>query len=215
MSPARKTNRRANGIATRARILEKAAERFAATGYAGTSLRQVAGAARIDLATLKYHFGDKSTLFGEVYRHGQGNLLAILQPLAKGLATVVSGDMLIDELKAHVGRIHQYFVDNEAFIRMGLFRLLERPAEVIPLQERLEAEIIDLVEQTVDHLKARGILRIADTRAFVVLVVTAPPTWFISARARPGWLDADPDEMPQRFTDFFVDLVSHVVVQSD
>ena len=50
---------RANGLATRERIVRAATEMFAEDGYEATSLRQIAMRADIDSATLKYHFGDQ------------------------------------------------------------------------------------------------------------------------------------------------------------
>ncbi|MEQ1566330.1 MAG: TetR family transcriptional regulator [Myxococcota bacterium] len=57
---------RSDGEATRARILEAALPLFAAHGYAGTSVRAVAGAAGVNIATLAYHFEDKEGLYDTV-----------------------------------------------------------------------------------------------------------------------------------------------------
>src|SRR5262245_29863451 len=61
---------RGDGRETRARVLEAAAEVFARDGFEGASLRRIADAAGIDIATLKYHVRDKPALFAEVYRDG-------------------------------------------------------------------------------------------------------------------------------------------------
>ncbi|MEN5073760.1 TetR family transcriptional regulator [Isoptericola cucumis] len=49
--------------ATRARLLEAARRRFAAHGYAGTSVRAVAGDAGVDAALVFRYFGSKDGLF--------------------------------------------------------------------------------------------------------------------------------------------------------
>ena len=51
---------------TRPRILSAAAASFAAKGYDGTSMRQVASAAGVDPALVRHFFGTKEKLFTEV-----------------------------------------------------------------------------------------------------------------------------------------------------
>lgn len=54
---------------TRDRILEAALPLFAQHGYAGTSVRAIAGAAGVNVATLAYHFTDKEGLYLTVVQH--------------------------------------------------------------------------------------------------------------------------------------------------
>lgn len=54
---------RADGEATRERILEVALPLFAERGYAGASIRTIAKAAEVNVATLAYHFEDKDGLY--------------------------------------------------------------------------------------------------------------------------------------------------------
>lgn len=54
---------RARAAATRERILDAAERLFAERGFAGTSLRDIASAARVNLAAANYHFGSKDELF--------------------------------------------------------------------------------------------------------------------------------------------------------
>jgi AcrR family transcriptional regulator len=51
---------------TRERILEAATQAFAAAGFAGASVRMIAGAAGVNVATLSYHFVDKRGLYAAV-----------------------------------------------------------------------------------------------------------------------------------------------------
>jgi len=55
--------RRPGGPDTRATILAAARERFAAKGYAGTSVRAVASDAGVDPALVHHYFGGKDDLF--------------------------------------------------------------------------------------------------------------------------------------------------------
>jgi AcrR family transcriptional regulator len=54
---------RARAAATRERILDAAERLFAERGFAGTSLRDITSAARVNLAAVNYHFGSKDELF--------------------------------------------------------------------------------------------------------------------------------------------------------
>ena len=55
-----------NAAATRAALLDAARARFAASGYDGTSLRDVAADAGVDAALVSRYFGSKDELFAEV-----------------------------------------------------------------------------------------------------------------------------------------------------
>jgi AcrR family transcriptional regulator len=58
---------------TRQRILDTAERLFGENGYAGTSLRQIIGAAEVNLAAIHYHFGSKEDLLDQlVMRKAEG-----------------------------------------------------------------------------------------------------------------------------------------------
>ena len=56
-------------IPTKQRILAAAEELFAQHGFDGASLRQVTASAGVNLAAVNYHFGSKSQLIEEIFRH--------------------------------------------------------------------------------------------------------------------------------------------------
>lgn len=57
-----------NDLDTHGRILDAAERLFAEEGFNGTSLRRITTAARVNLAAVNYHFGDKESLYTEVLR---------------------------------------------------------------------------------------------------------------------------------------------------
>ena len=63
MTHAARRGRRPGAPDTRAAILSAAREAFAAAGYAGTTIRAVAGAAGVDAALVHHYFGTKDDLF--------------------------------------------------------------------------------------------------------------------------------------------------------
>ncbi|MGW1998053.1 TetR/AcrR family transcriptional regulator [Embleya sp. NPDC001921] len=66
---------------TRARIAEAARGLFLEHGYRRTTLRAVAAAAGVDQALIKYHFGSKQQLFGEVTELQCARSLGLAQAL--------------------------------------------------------------------------------------------------------------------------------------
>jgi TetR/AcrR family transcriptional regulator, regulator of cefoperazone and chloramphenicol sensitivity len=69
--------RRADGAATRDRILECAGGLFAATGYAETTGKAIAVAARVDLASINYHFGSRTGLYQAVLVEAHRRLITL------------------------------------------------------------------------------------------------------------------------------------------
>jgi AcrR family transcriptional regulator len=63
-----RTGRRPAGSGTRGRILAAARDTFAAHGYGGASIRQIASAATVDPALVHHYFGTKDQLFLTVLR---------------------------------------------------------------------------------------------------------------------------------------------------
>lgn len=74
---------RSDGEVTRTRILEAAGELFATTGYAETPNKAIAAQAQVDLASINYHFGNRSGLYQAVLAQAHGQLfnMAELQQL--------------------------------------------------------------------------------------------------------------------------------------
>ncbi|QDG53297.1 TetR/AcrR family transcriptional regulator [Persicimonas caeni] len=207
----RKRATRANGRATRERIIEEATRLFADTGYEATSLRQIAQAADIDSATLKYHFGDKPNLFAEVYRLGHQEFLDALDPLLTRLHSVERRQELRDVLDDFVVDMHDFIEENLPFVRLTLYRMLEDSEDVIALEEELQTVAIATLEQTFNGLIDRGIIRSdVDARAFVVFIVSSFSTWHVTGRVKSRWLGDPPlDSLDGRARSeaFFIDLV--------
>lgn len=59
---------------TRERILDMAAECFAAHGYAATSIRDIAGAVGVTVGAIYVHFPSKGLLLAAVYAEGVGRI---------------------------------------------------------------------------------------------------------------------------------------------
>lgn len=68
---------RADGTVTRDRILERAGELFAAVGYAETTGKAIAAAARVNVASINYHFGSRTGLYQAVLVEAHRRLITL------------------------------------------------------------------------------------------------------------------------------------------
>ena len=69
--------KRADGAATRDRIVECAGALFAATGYAETTGRAIAAAANVDVASINYHFRSRAGLYQAVLVEAHRRLISM------------------------------------------------------------------------------------------------------------------------------------------
>jgi AcrR family transcriptional regulator len=71
---------------TRDRILRTAERLFAAHGYNGVSMRDLAAAAEVNIASIGYHFDSKEGLLSEVYRR---HCVPLIEERLRGLAAAL------------------------------------------------------------------------------------------------------------------------------
>ncbi len=204
---------RADGLQTRAKVLAAATEVFARDGFEGASLRQIAEVAGIDIATLKYHVGNKASLFAEVYQDGYEHFQQLLGPLLLRLPLARNPDELVQEVRVLIERGYDYLETHQAFIRLWLFRLLEGPKEVLEAEETLRSNVMMLIEAAVEILRERGLVRPqVDVRVLALAVITALPTLALSTRARPGLLGQSELDPRERFINFFVEVLGRLIL---
>ncbi len=205
--PRARPARRADGLATRARVLAAAAEIFARDGYEGASLRGIASVADIDIATLKYHFGDKTALFAAVYRDGYEQFQTAVGPLLMRVPLARNADELVAEVRIILERGYDYLEQNERFARLWIYRLLEAPRAVVEAEETARSNVMSLIEAGVAILRERGLVRDVDVRVLVLLLLTAVPTLSLGARARPTLLGESDVPHRERFVRFFLEML--------
>lgn len=72
---------------TKVKIMEVARVLFATNGFEGTSVREIARVAEVNVASLNYHFSSKEKLFHEILLKGHADCSADIQAMAqKGLS---------------------------------------------------------------------------------------------------------------------------------
>lgn len=187
---ARVRPRRSDGLATRQKILRVATTMFAAGGYEATSLRQIAVAAEVDLATLKYHFGDKPALYSEVYRVGHEAFIGMVGPVLQALLAVEDEEGLVVQIGRLVDEAHTFAEHHMPFIQTVMYRLLEDSTDTIRLEEDLQGVARGMIETVFDALAARGVTRRVDARAFGTFLLTSLGFWFVTGQKKPHWFGA-------------------------
>ena len=63
-------------------IMHHALELFAGNGFDGTSIRDIATRAEVNVAMVNYYFGSKDKLFESAVTYKAGNIKGILEELA-------------------------------------------------------------------------------------------------------------------------------------
>ena len=95
-------------LETKEKIMEKARVLFADHGYEGTSVREIAKAAEVNVASVNYYFSSKENLFLEILRAGYTECaqeMRVLLEKNKG------------DLEETMVEIFRYFVDNSHDLR--------------------------------------------------------------------------------------------------
>ncbi|MCY1141624.1 TetR/AcrR family transcriptional regulator [Actinoplanes sp. Pm04-4] len=113
--------KRANGEASRQRILDAAAEIAGERGYEGTSIALVSAKCGLPASSIYWHFKNKDDLIAAVIESSFGIWLDALA-LPADLAPDLSYD-LVDALAAQIGKA---LLDHSDFLRLGLMLVLER-----------------------------------------------------------------------------------------
>ncbi|MCK4579599.1 MAG: TetR/AcrR family transcriptional regulator [Candidatus Marinimicrobia bacterium] len=99
MTPRPKDSTPAKTEKSRQRILESAEAAFAAKGFDGANMREIASSAGVNKYMLYYHFDDKKTLFEHI-------LNAILTPVFRKLTAAIEPAADLEEAIANVYQIY-------------------------------------------------------------------------------------------------------------
>ena len=159
--------RQSAGEKTRERILEAALPLFAEHGFAGTSTRMIAQAAKVNVATLAYHFEDKEGLYNTVVQRLHEALIAGWQggqppgnPDDVVKWWVSSAWSFAQEHKQHIRLLMRHVLDRGGYPEVVLEKwsgpLLERSEAIVgPFRPDWSSQEIRLFSLSVLQLLAR------------------------------------------------------------
>lgn len=113
----------------RDRLLRTALKQFAAKGYAGTSIQDIVGAARVTKPTLYYYFGSKAGLYRALVSRACDEQLRVLQEAAS------EGQALAAQLNNLVWTTFQFVAGHREFMRL-VFATAFASTEEVPREAR-------------------------------------------------------------------------------
>jgi len=171
----------AKGAATSRRILEAAAEEFAANGIAGARVDRIIAKAKTNKAQLYAYFGSKDGLFDAVMAERAEQLMAVL-------------DFDADDLPGSVVRLYDEVLKHPELVRLVTWlRLERRPSgwlnEASPRHEPKFAAIV--------QAQAAGRIRPGDPVELFALVLGMAFAWSPASGFYTATLD-DPVEDHER-----------------
>jgi AcrR family transcriptional regulator len=157
------------GVATRAFILQTAAEAFAERGYADTTMSELIARSGLTKGAFYFHFASKEQLAFAVLEEKQRRWLERVREQVLALPTAIEQ---LRALGAAMLRLHRD--DPSAYSASRLSRDLSRMPELADRIRAQEREWIELVADIVSRAQADGSLPgHLDAHAFAAVLVAA------------------------------------------
>lgn len=165
------------GQRARAKILEAAEELLVDRGFHGTSMRDVATAAGLPLATVVYHFARKEALYGAV-------LETIGSELASGLDAVTSfapdelprethAALAAARVEAFLGALLAWTRAQPGRVKLLLRELLDNPARVAKASRLPLAPFLEHAAALIADAQRAGVVAVQPPELAVLHVVGA------------------------------------------
>ena len=180
---------------TREAILDEAVNCFAAAGYDGTSLNDIAAGVGIRRPSLLHHFPSKETLYGEVFERLLSDWFARLDA---AVAAERAGWAKV-ELVLRAG--FAYFADNPDYVRLVRREAIDGGSH---LGIDLAAVLRPMFDLAADYFRremAVGVFRQQDPQQLLLTGYGALLSYFSDASLLGGLLDRaplDPDALDER-----------------
>lgn len=139
--------KRANGIASRAAIVEAAAEIAGERGYEGTSIKLVSERSGLPASSIYWHFKDKDELIAAVIDASFTEWVSSITEIPTNLPPDADPEVLFVSTVRHAGEKLTEFPD---FLRLGLMLILEQRPEEPAARQRFH----DARTETVSRIDA-------------------------------------------------------------
>jgi AcrR family transcriptional regulator len=177
------------------RILDQATHLFAEQGYHGTSTRQIAAAAGLNIATVHHHVGTKRDLYLRVIERLCAEDRAMIDawlsewPAGAALDAPALRDVLLRLLDRLIDRMREH----PERVRLYLRRWLEPRDELTETESELSLELYVPVMAVIDDARSRGVVRLqSDAATFLRSVDWLLYGYFVAGPMDRGTLRGDP-----------------------
>jgi len=127
-------------------ILKAATTLFSQKGINGTTTREIADLAGVNIAGLHYHWGGKEDLLQAVYQRVIEELMGLVAKIFENPAS-----RLKENIETHLGRFHDFFIENPEYARILLYGDLEKPPFIAELREQF---ILPIIRQVSEQMKS-------------------------------------------------------------
>lgn len=202
----RSPRRTAQAEHTRGRILAAAAEQFASAGYPATTMRSVAAAAGVSVASIELAFGSKARLLKtaiDVAIAGDHDPVAVLD---RDWAAAAQATVTVHDFLTAVGRTLRPAMARSAGLVLAAYEAAGSDPALRELAEQLSAQRAATVAWVIDGIRDRAPLREGITRRHAidqVWLLMDPAVYHRLTRCR-GWSPADYEKW---FTDTITRLL--------
>ncbi|GEM_PF-6236858 len=185
-------------------ILNAATKLFSRKGMGGTTTREIAGLAGVNIAALHYHWGGKEDLLKAVYQKviEEVGLLAaqLFYPSETGLR---------ETFKNYFGRLHDFFLANPEYPRVLLYGDLEDPSFLEELRQQYVIPLIRQVSENLKRLMREQKIRKIDPEATLITLYGALLHPFVNGSTQEAMMGhpMTDKKVAKRFKEQFIDTV--------
>ena len=136
-------------------IIETAEQLFSKNGYDGTTVRDIAVEAGVNIAMISYYFGSKEKLMEAVFDHRTGNIKLRVESLLKNdsLSPLQKMEILIDE---HIERV----LNNQGFYKIMLCeQVINKNPTIINLLIDIKKRNAGLINELIKDGQKKGVFK--------------------------------------------------------
>ncbi|HEX7152131.1 MAG TPA: TetR/AcrR family transcriptional regulator [Thermoanaerobaculia bacterium] len=198
-----------NEADARTRILETAIEVFAAEGFAGARIDDIAKRAGVNKAMVYYHVGDKQALYSAVFQMVAGNGATAVEQAIQG-----AGDSCEAKLRAAIAGLVGLAQTHPQFPQLVLREVASRGAGITPEMVAIISRIYSLLGSILRSGAERGEFKPVDPTliamhivgSLVFLNAAAPVREKLRERIDPSTVGT---ETPESMLEAITNIVFH------
>lgn len=195
------------GARTREAILAAAEDAFAASGFHGASMRDVAAAADMAVAGLLHHFPRKEGLYAAVLGRIAAQIDEVVTTALAGRSSETA------KLRKLVRRYHAWAEDNPRRSNLLLRELIDNPSRLGRAGRFHLAPVVAKMTGFVEDGRRTGAFARVDPLMFVVHLAGSS-SYFIAARPTLAKIERRPvSALDRRFRRDFVTLVERYLLE--